>query len=153
MIYKGLITTVATEKEAVQMVNTLCDFYNVKYMMAYNSAFDFTKTECRTLIEEREFIDIYLMTLQTITHIKKYAKFCRENGLVSRSGKSVATTAESVFAYLTNNADYSEEHTALEDSKIEMQIFLACIATHKRYTKNMHQYDCKYGKCFPKWGN
>ena len=153
MIHEGLITTVATEKEAVQMVNTLCDFYNVKYMMAYNSAFDFTKTECRTLIEEREFIDIYLMTLQTITHIKKYAKFCRENGLISRSGKSVATTAESVFAYLTNNADYSEEHTALEDSKIEMQIFLACIATHKRYTKNMHQYDCKYGKCFPKWGN
>ena len=151
MIEEGVITSIASEAEAVKMVNALCDFYNVKYMMAYNSAFDFVKTECRNLIEDREFIDIYLMTLQTITHIKKYAKFCRENNLVSRSGKSVATSAESVYAYLTNNANYSEEHTALEDSKIEMQIFLACLATHKKYTKNIHQYDCKENKCFPRW--
>lgn len=149
MIRSGLITVVATEEEAIRMVDSLCNFYNVKYMMAYNTAFDFTKTNCKVLIENREFIDIYLMTLQTITHIKKYAKFCRENGFASSSGKSVATSAESVFAYLTNNANYTEEHTALEDSKIEMQIFLACLATHKKYTKNMHQYDCKERKCFP----
>ena len=120
-------------------------------MMAYNSAFDFGKTSCAKLIENREFIDIYLMALQTITHVKKYAKFCRENGLRASSGKSVATSAEAVFAYITGNPQYSEEHTALEDSKIEMQIFLACLATHKRFTKNEHQFDCHHGKCFPRW--
>ena len=31
-------------------------------------------------------------------------------------------TAESVFAYITQNGDYKEEHTALEDSKIEARI-------------------------------
>lgn len=151
MIQNGDITVIATEKDAVNEVKKICDFYNVRYMMAYNSGFDFVKTECKELIKDREFIDIYLMTLQTITHIKKYAKFCLKNGLQSRSGKCVATTAESVYAYLTNNADYSEEHTALEDSKIEMQIFLACVKTHKPFTKNLHAWDCKYGKCFPKW--
>lgn len=151
MIHNGIVTMISTEKDAISMVNALCDCYNVRYMMAYNTGFDFVKTACKDLIIDREFIDIYLMALQTITHIKKYAKFCNDNGFRSRSGKSVATSAESVYAYLTNNILYTEEHTAFEDSKIEMQIFLACLATHKKFTKNVHQYDCKYGKCFPKW--
>lgn len=152
MINDGTITMITTEQEAVTAVDELCNFYNVKYMMAYNSAFDFCKTMCRQLIEEREFIDIYLMALQTITHIKKYAIFCRENNFKSSSGKSVSTTAESMYAYLTNNADYSEEHTAMEDSKIEMQIFLACERCHKKYDKNLHAFDKEaHGKNFPKW--
>lgn len=151
MVADGIVTMVDTEAHAIEMIDALCTCYNVRYMMAYNSAFDFGKTSARALIANREFIDIYLMALQTITHIKKYANFCRENGFRSASGKSVATSAESVYAYLTNNTEYQEEHTALEDSKIEMQIFLACVKTHKRYDKNVHQWDCKKGKCFPKW--
>ncbi len=120
-------------------------------MLAYNTAFDFVKTACSALIENMEFIDIYLMAVQTITHLKKYAKFCIENGLKSNNGKSVSTSAESVYAYLTNNAFYEEEHTALEDSKIEMEIFLALRKMHKKYTKNMHQWDCHEHKYFPKW--
>lgn len=153
MVENGAITMVDTEKHAIEMVDALCSCYDVRYMMAYNTAFDFEKTACCKLIENREFIDIYLMTLQTITHLKKYARFCLENGFCSASGKSCATSAESVYAFLTNNTIYEEEHTALEDSKIEMQIFLACIATHKKYTKNTHQWNCKKGKCFPKWDN
>ncbi len=150
-INEGKVTVVPTEEMALDIIRQLCRAYNVKYLMAYNSGFDFVKTACRDLIAEREFIDIYLMTLQTITHIKKYAKFCINNGFCSASGKSVATSAESVYAYLTNNVDYSEEHTAFEDSKIEMKIFLACLATHKKFTKNEHQWNCKQGKCFPRW--
>ena len=151
MIEDGIVTMISSEVAAVEMVNSICEFYGVRYMMAYNSGFDFVKTVCRSLIENREFIDIYLMSVQTITHLKKYADFCRENGFRSSSGKSVATSAESVYAYLTNNTEYKEEHTAFEDSKIEMQIFLACQKMHKKYTKNMHMWDCRKGKCFPKW--
>ena len=43
-----------------------------------------------------------------------------------------------------------EEHTALKDAEIEMEIFLACLKMHKKYTKNVHQWDCKENKCFPK---
>lgn len=154
MINDGIITMIATEKEAVKAVNELCNFYNVKYMMAYNSSFDFCKTMCKEFIIEREFIDIYLMALQTITHIKRYAKFCRTYNLIAKSGKSVSTSAESVYAYITNNAEYSEEHTAMEDSKIEMEIFLACLKCHKKFTKNSHAWACKEGKVFPvKEGN
>ena len=38
------------------------------------------------------------------------------------------TTAESFYSFLTNNADYNEEHTALEDSLIELEILKACIS-------------------------
>lgn len=151
MIKDGKVTAVPTEDEAVQIVNSLCNFYGVKYMMAYNTGFDFVKTKCRELIKDREFIDIYLMALQTVTHLKKYTEFCRENNLCSSSKKSVATTAESVYAFITGNADYKEEHTAFEDSKIEEQIFLYCRNMHKKFTKNMHMWDCWENKCFPKW--
>lgn len=91
------------------------------------------------------------MAVQTLTKIKKYSTFCFENGLKSSTGKSVATNAESFYAYLTNNANYKEEHTAMEDSKIEMAIFLACLKTHKKFTKNVHCFDCRENKTFPKW--
>lgn len=153
MIEDGSITFVATEEDAIQQINNLYDYYNVKYVMAYNSAFDFEKTCAKKLIENREFIDIYLMALQTITHIKKYAKFCRENGFKAKGAKSksVSTSAETMYSYITNNPSYKEEHTALEDSKIEMQIFLACLKCHKKFTKNKHQRDCKENKIFPKY--
>nr|DAE79749.1 MAG TPA: DNA polymerase III subunit alpha editing Proofreading Exonuclease Polymerase.7A [Caudoviricetes sp.] len=147
---KGEMTAIASEAQAVEVVRSLCKMYNVKYVMAYNSSFDFTKTVCRELLVDFEFIDIYLMALQTITHLKKYAKFCRENELYSRSGKTCSTSAESVYAFITDNADYAEEHTALSDAMIEMEIFKRCYAMHKKYTKNCHQYECKKGKCFPR---
>ena len=94
------------------------------------------------------------MALQTICHQKGYARFCRENGFKSRSGKSCATSAESVYAFITNNPEYKEEHTALSDALIEMEIFVKCYSLHKKFTKNVHQFDAKgkeYNKCFPKW--
>lgn len=150
MIDNGIATAVSTEAEAIEAVNNLLNFYNVKYLMAFNSGFDFGKTNCKALIEERKFIDIWLMTVQTLTHRKKYATFCRENGFKSGSKRSVSTTAETVYAFLTDNAEYKEEHTAFEDSKIEMEIFLACQKQHMKYTKNVHCFDChEENKFFP----
>ena len=149
---KGEMSAVASENEALEIVRNLCHFYGVKYVMAYNSAFDFTKTVCRDLLNDFEFIDLYLMALQTITHQKAYANFCRENGFKSKSGKSCATSAESVFAYISNNPDHIEEHTALSDALEEMQIFVRCAKMHKKYVKNCHQFDYhgEVKKCFPK---
>lgn len=150
----GEMSAVATEAEAVSIIRNLCRFYGVKYVMAYNSGFDFVKTSCRDLLDEFEFIDLYLMALQTITHQRGFERFCHEHEFISRSGKSCATSAEAVYAYITNNPNYIEEHTALSDALIEMAIFVKCYSLHKRFTKNAHQWDCKgreFNKCFPKW--
>lgn len=151
MIENGITTMVSTEQLAVDSINELCDFYNVNYMTAYNSAFDFEKTICKQLIENREFIDIWLMALQTITSLKKYSTFCHDNNFVSASKKSCSTSAESVYAFITNQIDYKEEHTAFEDSKIEMEILLECFKKHKKFTRNEHCFNYHGYKCFPKW--
>lgn len=147
----GQVSAVATEDEAFSIVENLCKFYNVNYVMAYNSGFDFCKTCFSRLLDNFQFIDIYLMALQTITHKASYAKFCRENEMWSKSGKTCATSVESVYSYLHNDPDFAEEHTALSDAMQEMEIFLACAKMHKKYTKNCHAWDCKDGsKCFPR---
>ena len=149
----GAVSAVASEEEALSVVRNLCRFYGVKYVMAYNSGFDFVKTVCRELLDEFEFIDLYLMALQTITHQKGYSKFCHEHEMRSRSGKTCATSADSVYAFITGDPDYIEEHTALSDALIEMAIFVKCYSLHKKFTKNAHQWDCRQNanKCFPKW--
>lgn len=150
MIASGTVTCVTTEAMAVDVLRQLARKYNVKYIQAYNSGFDFVKTECSALLDEFQFVDLYLMALQTITHQKKYAKFCNEHGLYSKSGKTCATSVEAVYAFITNNPHFEEEHTAFEDALVETAIFVHLRKMHKKYTKNMHQYDCKVGKCFPK---
>lgn len=150
----GNISAVSTEIEAVEIIHNLCRFYNVKYIMAYNSSFDFIKTSCKELLNEFEFIDLFLMALQTITHQKGYSKFCHENNFISKSGKTCATTAEKVYSYITRNTEYAEEHTALSDALIEMEIFVKCYSLHKKFTKNCHAWDYRgkvANKCFPKW--
>lgn len=148
---KGEITCVANEDDALQIIRNLGKHYQVKYVMAYNSGFDFVKTKCRELLDEFEFIDIYLMALQTITHLKGYGNFCNQHEMYSRSGKTCSTTAEAVYAFITNNQEYKEEHTALSDAMIEMEIFKHCAKMKKHYTKNAHAWDCvEKNKCFPK---
>lgn len=148
----GGISAVATEREAYEIIRNLCHYYGVRFVMAYNSGFDFCKTCFADLLDEFEFIDIYLMALQTITHLKGYSKFCHEACMRSKSGKTCATSAEAVYAFITGNKDYKEEHTALADALIEMEIFVRCLKMKKHYTKNCHMWDCQEGnKCFPRW--
>ena len=150
MLREGTATLIDTQENAIAMVNALCNYYNVNTMMAFNSGFDFVKTMCADLLEGREFIDIWLMALQTICQKKSYAKFCAENGRYNAKG-NCRTNAETVFGFLTDTPNYCEEHTALEDSKIEFEIFKACLRSHKRFTKNCHCWDYE-GKwdLFPK---
>lgn len=140
-IYDEHTPIIATEAEAIQKVKELCDFYNVRYVMAFNTGFDYCKTACHELLEGREFIDIYLMANQIFGTRPSYVNFCRSNNLKSGSGKSIATSAQSYYAFLTNTPGYQEEHMALADSLIELEIFKRCVKAHKAYTKNCHFFD------------
>ena len=140
MLELGTATLVATQENAICEVADICDYFNVSTVMAYNSGFDFCKTKCRELLEGRDFIDLWLMALQTICQKASYRKFCADNGRYNKKG-NCRTNAETVFAYLIGNPDYCEEHTALEDSKIEKFIFDNCIKMHKKFTPNCHCFD------------
>ena len=146
MLNNGTATLIDTQEHAIKVVNSTLEFYNVNVMTAFNSGFDYCKTMCAKLLEGREFIDLWLMALETICYKASFKKFCAKNGKYNNKG-TCRTNAETVFAFLINDPEYCEEHTALEDSKIELQIFNACIKSHKRFTKNCHCFDSEN-----KWG-
>lgn len=149
MMGRGEITVIPTEAQAIEIVNNLLDFYNVRYVMAFNTAFDYTKTACSRLLEGREFIDIQLMAMQIFGGRKSYSDFCHANNFRSNKGRGnkCASSAEAYYAFISNNPDFEEEHTAFADSSIEVEIFVACLRAHKAFTKNCHWYD--FGG---KWG-
>ena len=57
---------------------------------------------------------------------KAYQDFCEKHGCFTDSG-NYSTTAESVYRFITNDADFAEAHTALADAEIETEILCECI--------------------------
>lgn len=151
MVKTGTATMVATLEDAVNAVCALCDYYNVDTVMAFNASFDLIKGVAAPLLEGRDFIDLWLMACETLATRKDYSDFCHKHGLQSRSLKSCASSAEAFYRYITNDPYFEERHTAFADAMIEMEIFLACLRTHKKFTKNEVWYNAKGFKYVPKW--
>ena len=54
------------------------------------------------------------------------SKFCEKHEYFTEKG-NYSTTAETVYKFITKNTDFEEEHTALADSLIELEILLATV--------------------------
>ena len=116
--------------------------YKVKNIGAYNMGFDkkalnnltryITKSRHRYFFPYgMKYFCIWNMACQTILNTKTYIQFAQKNNLVSGCN-NVLTSAESTYRFLTNNIDFSESHTGLEDVEIEIEIMARCYRTHKK---------------------
>lgn len=110
--------------------------YNVKEIWAYNCSFDkgaMTRLFADDTLDKLGIVwlDIWSAIVMTKCLTKKYVRFCKSNGFVTEKG-NCKTSAEVVFAYLTNNTSFEEEHTGLSDCKIEYRILLSAKATKKK---------------------
>lgn len=114
-----------------QLVND-CKQFNVKQAWAYNAGFD--RAALNRTIEIvsngwRKFFMPYgvqwncIQTLccSTILDRPSYFKFITENDQLKTSG-NLPTSAESAYRYMVNDPQYKEDHTALEDVKIEREL-------------------------------
>lgn len=130
-------------------IHQLMKEYNISVVCAYNCHFD--KSALNTTLRyvsksalrwffpyNTEFYCIWNMACQTICKQKNFLKFCLENGLYSASG-NCKTSAEVVWAYLTDNVDFEEKHTGLEDVKIEVQIMAHCFRQHKSMDRGINR--------------
>lgn len=147
---KNRAFNVVTFKQAREKLLNAIKSYKVEAVCAYNANFDYTalNTTQRWLTKSkyRYFLPygtkvycIWHMACQLICTQKNYIRFCLENGFVSPSG-NIKTSAETVYAYMTNNADYDENHTGLEDVLIETKILAKCFAQHKKMEKNINRF-------------
>lgn len=100
-------------------------------VLAYNSRFDYNaimKT-CERYCTKRNptangIADI-MKVINTITETADYKDFCKAHGFMTKHKKPrCQKKAETLFRYLTGQVDYQEEHTALADSRIELDIYL-----------------------------
>jgi hypothetical protein len=111
--------------------------YNINTVIAHNMRFDYcsTNTTQRYLTCSKwryffpygtKFVCTLKMARATFNKDEKYIAFCEENNFVTKHGKP-QLTAEVIYRYLTNNVEFVESHTGLEDVEIEAEIFFACI--------------------------
>lgn len=100
--------------------------YNIQHAYAYNSPFDVKVFDfncdwykCANPFDTVQVHDIRGYVHQFLID-EAYKKYCEEHELFTDSG-NYSTTAEAVYRYLFND-DFSEEHTALADSRIEAEV-------------------------------
>ncbi len=106
--------------------------YNVREMWAYNSRFDarsiaITCEGLKAKLNPTEGgIKDIIPAIKMITESEPYKAFCKAHGFMTKHKKPrCQKKAETVYRFLTQNAEYVEEHTALADSRIEFAILMA----------------------------
>ena len=126
-------------------IKELCDKYNVKAIIAHNMRFDYkaTATTQRYLTKSKyryflpygiELWDTMKMAQDTICKEWGYRTWCELNEYLTKNGQ-VRKTAEILYRYISGQNEFIESHTGLEDVMIEKEIFVACMAKHKKMTR------------------
>ena len=128
-------------------VADLCKKYNVKAIIAHNARFDYRATNYTlryvTKSAFRYFLpygvpmwDTLKMAQDTICQQPTYQRWCKERGFCKANGQPRAT-AEILYRYIMQDEEFIEDHTGLEDVLIEKEIFVKCMAQHKKMRKNV----------------
>lgn len=127
-------------------VSAIIKEFKVKEVWAHNASYDRAALN-RTLETLSNGFRKYFMpygvewhctqaaAAATVCKLQKYYRFIIRNNMLTRKG-NVPTSAEAVYAFLNNNPDYCEEHTALQDARDESVILRECKRrrVHKRDT-------------------
>lgn len=107
--------------------------YNIQHAFAYNSSFDekvFNFNcdwfKCINPLDTVQVHDIRGQVHKKIAFTESYQAYCDKHELYTESG-NYSTTAEAVFRYVSGDDEFTEEHTALADAIIELDILRHCV--------------------------
>lgn len=139
---KSGYTKVLPWNSILQLLSHEMACYDVDYFAAYNLAFDwrvirqtheFLKgNEPFNLYDEVEPFDIYHVACQLLLNRPTYKALAKRNERMTKGG-NYQSGAEATYAYIRGPWDYVEEHTALEDVKIEAEILAYCMRQKKPF--------------------
>lgn len=119
--------------------------YDIDTVCAHNMPFDYramnntlafvTKGRQKFYLpKDINYWDTMQMSRDVICPRKTYEDFCDRHGFRTKTGK-VRATAEALYAYISGDPDFVEQHTGLEDVLIEKEILAYCISRKKAMTK------------------
>lgn len=111
--------------------------YGVTEVVAHNARFDYnalnmtqrwtTKSKWRYWFPYgTEILDTMKMAKDVICNMPAYREFCEANGFLTPTGK-LSLTAENLYRFISNDLEFEESHTGLEDVQIEREILLYCL--------------------------
>ena len=128
-----------------EMINDIKNF-NVVGAYAYNSPFDekVFNFNCDWFKVINPFDTLPIFDIRGYVHNKiafttEFQQFCDINGFYTESG-NYSTTAETLFRYIADKIDFVEEHTALSDSTIELEILKKCVQLGAEYQTEYKVY-------------
>lgn len=129
----------------------MAEHYGVKTFSAYNLNFDMSALKNTTNyilsggkshkgnykfltpnFKGSEMLCIWSLACELLFSQKSFAKFAVENQLYSKAG-NYRTSAEVAYRYMTNDPGFVEEHTGLEDVRIEAEILGRCLRQNKKF--------------------
>ena len=121
------------KKDFIALVNK----YNVIDVMAHNAWFDFgaLNTTMKYLSKSKykyffpknmRILDTMRMCREVLSNNADYINWCALNGFLDKR-ELPRKTAEIVYRYISNNIDFVESHTGLEDVNIEKEIYFYCL--------------------------
>ena len=114
--------------------------HGVNVVAAYNAGFDFRVLaqthrelagEGKMLTDAVKILDIWQFACETKLSQKAYANIARAMGWVSPAG-NIKTGAEFAHRYCSGDHSFIEDHTALSDARIEVEILAECFRQKKR---------------------
>ena len=98
-----------------------------------------TKSKYRYFFpKELEICDTLKMARDVVAKTPTYKKFCKENGYLTKNNQ-VKLTAEILYRYITQDMEFIESHTGLEDVLIEKEILRYCYAKHKKMRRLLYE--------------
>lgn len=131
--------------DARKSIKGAMEYFNITEVYAFNANFDYTTlnntvrylsgSACRWFFKYgTKICDIWHIACQTLGLQKT---FQWEN--IRNANGNLITNAERMYAYLSQDFDFEEEHTGLADALIETQILARCFKTHKSIDKSINR--------------
>lgn len=75
--------------------------------------------------------DLWGLSCKYLLNNEEYKTQCKTNDWKTASGKYYKTSAETTYRFITNNDEFIESHTAIEDAIIESEIFIKILQATK----------------------
>ena len=128
-----------------KLIFELLEKYNINEVYAYNASFDIkalnnlvrylTGSACRYFFKYGiQICDIWHIACQVLGTQKT---FQWDN--VRNKNNNLITNAERMYSYC-EDIDFKEDHTGLEDARVEAQILARCLRSHKKINKNINRW-------------
>jgi len=120
--------------------------YNVSTIAAYNIGFDMRAMsnthrsltgEARVLQSKIKVLDIWQFACEAKLKSRNYKKIAESFGWVSPKG-NIKTGAEFAYRFCSGDHGFIEDHTALSDCVIEVEILRQCFKTKKKIPYNVY---------------